>query len=252
MALGMINNEEKNKISYYLGVRHFIMKLDYSKNPVSLTKVNEKVAELLAEAIKGDEVKVLTKIGEDDGVTIWDLLKKEKIEELRKSNPPHVFIKLIDRLLTEAIKETRKNNLVKSKEYSERLRNLLSKYNDRSDDGFDVEMTIVGLMAFSEDILSDEEEALKNNLKGRERAFYDALTADDKAKLLMEDETLKLIASKLKNIVEEYATVDWSKKKSTQAKMRVQIKRLLNEYGYPPEYNEEATKRVIDQAEFMM
>lgn len=252
MALGMITTEEKNKISYYLGVRHFIMKLDYSKNPVSLTKVNEKVAELLAEAIKSDEVKVLTKIGEDDGVTIWDLLKKEKIEELRKSNPPHVFIKLIDRLLTEAIKETRKNNLVKSKEYSERLRNLLSKYNDRSDDGFDVEMTIVGLMAFSEDILSDEEEAAKNNLKGRERAFYDALTADDKAKLLMEDETLKLIASKLKDIVEEYATVDWSKKKSTQAKMRVQIKRLLNEYGYPPEYNEEATKRVIDQAEFMM
>ena len=252
MALGMITTEEKNKISYYLGVRYFIMKLDYSKNPVSLTKVNEKVAELLAEAIKGDEVKVLTKIGEDDGVTIWDLLKKEKIEELRKSNPPHVFIKLIDRLLTEAIKETRKNNLVKSKEYSERLRNLLSKYNDRSDDGFDVEMTIVGLMAFSEDILSDEEEAAKNNLKGRERAFYDALTADDKAKLLMEDETLKLIASKLKDIVEEYATVDWSKKKSTQAKMRVQIKRLLNEYGYPPEYNEEATKRVIDQAEFMM
>lgn len=252
MALGMIKLDEKNKISYYLGVRHFIMKLDYSKNPISLTKVNEKVTELLAEAIKGDEVKVLTKIGENDGVTIWDLLKKEKIEELRKSNPPHIFIKLIDRLLTEAIKETRKNNLVKSKEYSERLRNLLSKYNDRSDDGFDVEMTIVGLMAFSEDILNDEEEALKNNLKGRERAFYDALTADDKALLLMKDETLKLIASKLKNIVEEYATVDWSKKKSTQAKMRVQIKRLLNEYGYPPEYNEEATKRVIDQAEFMM
>lgn len=252
MALGMIKLDEKNKISYYLGVRHFIMKLDYSKNPISLTKVNEKVTELLAEAIKGDEVKVLTKVGENDGVTIWDLLKKEKIEELRKSNPPHIFIKLIDRLLTEAIKETRKNNLVKSKEYSERLRNLLSKYNDRSDDGFDVEMTIVGLMAFSEDILNDEEEALKNNLKGRERAFYDALTADDKALLLMGDETLKLIASKLKNIVEEYATVDWSKKKSTQAKMRVQIKRLLNEYGYPPEYNEEATKRVIDQAEFMM
>lgn len=252
MALGIIKLDEKNKISYYLGVRHFIMKLDYSKNPISLTKVNEKVTELLAEAIKGDEVKVLTKVGENDGITIWDLLKKEKIEELRKSNPPHIFIKLIDRLLTEAIKETRKNNLVKSKEYSERLRNLLSKYNDRSNDGFDVEMTIVGLMAFSEDILNDEEEALKNNLKGRERAFYDALTADDKALLLMEDETLKLIASKLKNIVEEYATVDWSKKKSTQAKMRVQIKRLLNEYGYPPEYNEEATKRVIDQAEFMM
>lgn len=252
MALGILSDDEKNKISYYLAIRHFIMKLDYSKNPVSLTKINERVSELLAEAIKGDEVKVLTKVGEEEGVTIWDLLRKDKIEELRKSNPPHVFIKLIDKLLTQAIKETRKNNLVKSKEYSERLRNLLSEYNNRSNDGFDVEMTIVGLMAFSEDMLQDEDEATRNGLKGRERAFYDALTADDKAVLLMQDETLKLIASKLKNIVEEYATVDWSKKKSTQAKMRVQIKRLLDDYGYPPEYNEEATKRVIDQAEYMM
>lgn len=154
MALGMITTEEKNKISYYLGVRHFIMKLDYSKNPVSLTKVNEKVAELLAEAIKGDEVKVLTKIGEDDGVTIWDLLKKEKIEELRKSNPPHVFIKLIDRLLTEAIKETRKNNLVKSKEYSERFAKAIE----------EIDKTIDHLQKTKEHLLkTDDNLRLANN-----------------------------------------------------------------------------------------
>ena len=33
--------------------------------------------------------------------------------------------------------------------------------------------------------------------------------------------------------------------------MRSQIKRLLDAYGYPPEYNEEATSRVISQAEYM-
>lgn len=252
MSIGILSHEEKIRIAYYLGVRHFIMKLEYSKNPISLTKVNERVSELLVEAIKGDEVKVLTKVNEEDDVTIWDLLNKEKIEELRASNPPHVFIKLIDKILSEAIKETKKYNLVKSKEYSEKLRKLLLKYNDRDDDGFVVEETIVGLMAFSEEILSDEEEAEKNHLSGRERAFYDALTADDKAKLLMEDETLRLIATKLQDIVEEYATVDWSKKQSTRAKMRIQIKHLLDDYGYPPDYQEESIKRVIDQAEYMM
>ena len=158
--------------------------------------------------------------------------------------------------MTQAIREYKKYNLVKSQEYSERLRNLLKEYYNRPtlevEDNADIEMTIVGLMAFSQEMVEDENNANKNNLKGRERAFYDALTTDGKAAELLTDETLRLIAMKLNDIVEKYATVDWSKKKSTQAEMRSQIKRLLDAYGYPPEYNEEATARVISQAEYMM
>ena len=135
--------------------------------------------------------------------------------------------------LTQAIKEYKKYNLVKSQEYSERLRNLLKQYNNRPeigrDDNSEIEMTIVGLMAFSQEMIEEEDKANKNHLKGRERAFYDALTTDSKAVQLMTDETLRLIAMKLKDVVEKYATVDWSKKKSTQAEMRSQIKRLLDE-----------------------
>lgn len=256
IALGILEENIKVKINYYLAVRHFIQKIEYSKNPVSLTKINERVSELLAEAIVGDEVKVLTKIDENDGNSVWDLLREDKVKELRESNPPHVFIKILEKLLTQAIKEYKKYNLVKSQEYSERLRNLLKQYNNRleigGDDNSEIEMTIVGLMAFSQEMIEEEDKANKNHLKGRERAFYDALTTDSKAVQLMTDETLRLIAMKLKDVVEKYATVDWSKKKSTQAEMRSQIKRLLDAYGYPPEYNEEATARVISQAEYMM
>ena len=256
IALGVLNEETKTKVNYYLAVRYFIQKIEYSRNPVSLTKINERVSELLAEAIVGDEVKVLTKVNENDGSSVWDLLREDKVKELRESNPPHVFVKILEKLLTQAIKEYKKYNLVKSQEYSERLRNLLKEYYNRPtlevEDNADIEMTIVGLMAFSQEMVEDENNANKNNLKGRERAFYDALTTDGKAAELMTDETLRLIAMKLKDIVEKYATVDWSKKKSTQAEMRSQIKRLLDAYGYPPEYNEEATSRVISQAEYMM
>ncbi|MDY3977634.1 MAG: DUF3387 domain-containing protein [Candidatus Onthomorpha sp.] len=94
--------------------------------------------------------------------------------------------------------------------------------------------------------------AKKNNLTGRERSFYDALVANKSAVELMSDDILRVMAMELKAIVEEYATVDWSKKKDTRAKMRMQIKRLLKKYNYPPDYTEEAISRVVDQAEFMM
>ena len=113
-------------------------------------------------------------------------------------------------------------------------------------------MTIVGLIAFSQEMVESEDNARKNNLSGRERAFYDALVANKSAVELMSDDILRVMAMELKGIVEEYATVDWSKKKDTRAKMRMQIKRLLKKYNYPPDYTEEAITRVVDQAEFMM
>ena len=81
---------------------------------------------------------------------------------------------------------------------------------------------------------------------------YDAIVANKSAMELMSDDILRVMAMELKAIVEEYATVDWSKKKDTRAKMRMQIKRLLKKYNYPPEYSEEAISRVVAQAEFMM
>ena len=257
IVLGILDINKKVEINYYLAIRHFIQKLEYSKSPYSLTKINERVSELLAEAIIGDEVKVLTKAEDEEDSNIWDLLKEEKIKELRNSNKPHVFIKILEKLLSRAIKEYKKYNLIKSQEYSEKLRRLLQKYNSRTiyneeDENLNVEQTIMGLIAFSGEMLEDEENARENNLNGRERAFYDALTTEKRTLELMEDETLRLIAVNLEDIVKEYATVDWSKKRSTRAEMRVRIKRLLNKYGYPPEYNEKAINNVISQAEYMM
>ena len=254
VAIGILDADYKKKVLYYLAVRHFVQKVERGNMPHNITpeSINKQVADLIAEAIKGDEVKILTKVEDtEENRDIWDLLSEEKVEKLRQSQPPHVFIKIMERLLKEAVKEYRGYNLVKAKEYSERLRKLLEAYNTREDD-LKTDITIVGLIAFSQEMVESEEYAKKNNLTGRERAFYDALVANKSAMELMSDDILRVMAMELKAIVEEYATVDWSKKKDTRAKMRMQIKRLLKKYNYPPEYSEEAISRVVDQAEFMM
>lgn len=254
VAIGILDEDYKRKVLYYLAVRHFVQKLLRGDIPpqISPVEINKHVEELLADAIKGDEVEILTKVEDtEQNRDIWDLLSEEKVEKLRQSQPPHVFIKIMERLLKEAVREYRGYNLVKAKEYSERLRKLLEAYNTREDD-LKTDITIVGLIAFSQEMVEDEAYAKKNNLTGRERAFYDALVANKSAVELMSDDILRVMAMELKAIVEEYATVDWSKKKDTRAKMRMQIKRLLKKYNYPPDYTEEAISRVVDQAEFMM
>ncbi len=252
VAAGILNDEYKTKILYYISVRHYIMKLDYEGYKFNTEEINKHVEELISEAIKGDEVKVLTQVSEEkEKIKVWELLSEDSIEELRKTNPPHIFIKIMQKLLNEAIKEYKQYNLIKSNEYSEKLRWLLDRYNTR-EDASTINKTILGLVDFSREMVADKTNAEKNNLKGREKAFYDALIKEESAVKMMQDGVLYQIAQELKDVVQEYATVDWSKKRTTQARMRMQIKKLLQKYNYPPEYREGAVERVIKQAEYMM
>lgn len=247
---GITSEEERNDVYYYLAIRSYILKLRAKVSSVSIKDMNEYVSNLLADAIKGDEVKVLTK-GPDDSINVIDLLSAEKIEELRKSNPPLVFVEIIKKLLERAIAESRKHNFFKSQEYSKKLRRILEQYNDR-DSVFAPETTIVELVSFAGEMVADEEEVKKLGIFGRERAFYDALIRDKSAQELMNDETLKLIARELKEIVEEWASTDWANKESTRAKMRTKIKECLKKYNYPPEYQKKAIDDVVRQAEYIM
>lgn len=121
---GIATAEEKNDVYYYLAIRSYILKLRAKTGPVSTKEMNEYVSNLLADAIKGDEVKVLT-AGKDESINVVDLLSAGRIEELRKKNPPLVFVEIVKKLLERAIAESRKNNFFKSQEYSKRLRKIL-------------------------------------------------------------------------------------------------------------------------------
>ncbi|MFZ3234306.1 MAG: type I restriction enzyme endonuclease domain-containing protein, partial [Stellaceae bacterium] len=45
------------------------------------------------------------------------------------------------------------------------------------------------------------------------------------------------------------ATIDWTKKESVRAKMRIEVRKLLARYGYPPDLQRAAVDLVIRQAE---
>ena len=58
-----------------------------------------------------------------------------------------------------------------------------------------------------------------------------------------------MIAHELLNSVKSNISVDWQKRDSARAKIRVLVKRILKKYGYPPDLQNDAIRTVIEQAE---
>jgi type I restriction enzyme R subunit len=65
------------------------------------------------------------------------------------------------------------------------------------------------------------------------------------------NETLRLMAAELVQIIRQNAGVDWTLRKNIQANMRVSVKRMLKKYGYPPDKQKLATENILRQAELL-
>ncbi len=58
-------------------------------------------------------------------------------------------------------------------------------------------------------------------------------------------------ACELVKTVHVNVTIDWTLRENARAQLRVLVKRILRKYGYPPDKQEKATRRVLEQAEVL-
>lgn len=64
----------------------------------------------------------------------------------------------------------------------------------------------------------------------------------------MEDEQLRDLSRILVQQVRNDATIDWQHRERVQAKLRINVKKTLQKYGYPPDQQALATSLVLEQA----
>ena len=82
-----------------------------------------------------------------------------------------------------------------------------------------------------------------------ELAFYDALTKPAAVKDFYENAELIAITKELTETLRKNRTIDWQKKETARARMRMMIKKLLKAHKYPPEGQDEAIQTVMQQCE---
>ena len=105
------------------------------------------------------------------------------------------------------------------------------------------------LLNLAKQIAAAQKEGDQLGLTADELAFYDALTKPQAIKDFYENEELIAITKELADTLRKNRTIDWQKRDSARAKMRMMIKKLLRKHRYPPEGMDDAVQTVMTQCE---
>ena len=133
---------------------------------------------------------------------------------------------------------------VQSAKFSELLSNALSMYLKGM---LTNEEVINELIRIAQEIKTAQEQGNELGLTDEEKAFYDALTQQEKVREAYSNEQFIALTKELTETLRRNRTIDWNKRESAQADMRRLVKRLLRKYHYPPEGQEKALETVMAQ-----
>ena len=111
------------------------------------------------------------------------------------------------------------------------------------------EEVIEEMLNLANQIAQAQKEGDKLGLTADELAFYDALTKPQAIKDFYEHNELIAITKELADTLRRNKTIDWQKRESARAKMRMLIKKLLKKHKYPPEGMDDAVQTVMTQCE---
>ncbi len=176
------------------------------------------------------------------------ILSDQFLAEVRGLKHRNVAAELLEKLLKDELKVRAKRNLVQAQLFSEKLKKTLNAYHNRA---IATQEVIEELIKLAKEISADDTAADRLGLTADEKAFYDALAANESAVQAMGDDKLKVIAAELITQVRKSVTIDWTLREGARAKIRVMVKRILNKYGYPPDLQDDAVKTVLAQAELL-
>ncbi|OON98593.1 MAG: hypothetical protein ATN35_04410 [Epulopiscium sp. Nele67-Bin004] len=229
-------------VAYLIALNKKLNKLS-NMGEHSTMSLNKKIEELVIRAVEADEVEnILSLTDSKDGV---DILSRETLDKIAKIPLKNLAINTLERILDDRINTTRKVNLTMSEKYSKKLRSIMLGYINKTLTSVEV---LKAFLDMSSDMLQEETYAEAKGMSKEEYAFYCAINGDTIEEMLGKD-ILKDICYELVKTVQNSKTIDWGKKGSVRAAMRREIKRLLNKYDYPPKDIENATDKIIKQAE---
>lgn len=249
-----ITSEEKDKVHFYLAVKSILNKLTKGDAP-DAAQMNEKVREMINEAIISEGVEEVFKLDKNDSQENDDIFSDEYLAKVKKIKLPNTRIKLLQKLLSRAISEFKRVNKIKGIDFSKRMKALVDLYNERKD--FESMKSDVlddlaeQLADLFEDIVKEKNSSNDLGISFEEKAFYDILKAvAEKHDFEYPHDKLINLAKEIKEIVDDKAKyTDWATRDDIKAELKVSIILTLDANDYPPVPCDEVFKEIFEQAE---
>lgn len=244
LCSSMVEEQLRIEAAFFESVRVLVMRLMNTGNDkkISLPEMNARVNALLQQSIKSDGViNLFSDVHEE-----FSLFDPKFLEEISKLKERNIAVELLKKLIAEQVHVYKRTNVVKSEKFSEIIQKAMNQYLNGM---LTNEQVIEELLNLAKQIADAHKEGNKLGLNADELAFYDALTKPQAIKDFYENEELVAITKELADILRKNCTIDWQKRDSARAKMRMLIKKLLKKHKYPPEGMEDAVQTVMIQCE---
>lgn len=240
-------SEVKNEVGFLQAVRAAMAKSTVTGKLSSRAK-QFAIEQLVNKAVANAEIVDILKA---TGIKAPDIsiLSDEFLLEVQSMERKNLALEALKKLLNGEIKSKAKHNVVESRAFSERLEQAVIRYHANAISTVEMIQTLIDL---AKDMKASAARGEAEGLSDEELAFYDALAQNQNAVEAMGNDQLRLIAHELLEQVRKNATVDWHKKESARARMRILVKRILKKYGYPPDLSQQAVRTVLEQAETIL
>ena len=244
LCSSIVDEEMRFEAAFYEAVRVLVGRLmnTGTDKKISLSEINARINELLKQSIKSDGViNLFSDVKEE-----FSLFDPKFLEEISKMKEKNLAVELLKKLIAEQVRIYKRTNIVKSEKFSEIIHEAMNRYLNGM---LTNEQVIEELLNIARQIVAAQKDGEQLGLTADELAFYDALTKPQAIKDFYENEELIAITKELAETLRKNKTIDWQKRESARAKMRMLIKKLLKKHKYPPEGMEDAVQTVMTQCE---
>ena len=244
LCSSMVDEDDRIEAAFFDAVRVLVLRLTNTGvgKKISLPEMNARINELLKQSIKSDGViNLFSDIKEE-----FSLFDPKFLEEVANMKEKNLAVELLKKLIAEQVSVYRRTNIVKSEKFSEIMQRSLNAYLNGM---LTNEEVIEEMLKLAKQIAAARKEGDQLGLTADELAFYDALTKPQAIKDFYENDELIAITKELADTLRRNKTIDWQKRESARAKMRMLIKKLLKKHKYPPEGMDDAVQTVMTQCE---
>lgn len=244
LCSSMVDEDDRIEAAFFESVRVLVLRLANTGvgKKISLPEMNARINELLTQSIKSEGViNLFSDIKEE-----FSLFDPKFLQEVANMKEKNLAVELLKKLIAEQVSVYRRTNVVKSEKFSEIMQRSLNAYLNGM---LTNEEVIEEMLKLAKQIAAAQKEGDQLGLTADELAFYDALTKPQAIKDFYENDELIAITKELADTLRKNKTIDWQKRESARAKMRMLIKKLLKKHKYPPEGMDDAVQTVMTQCE---
>jgi len=237
--------EVRVEVGFFQAVRSVLVKTD----PRASSAADRELAvrQIIDRAVASTEiVDILAAVGiETPDIGI---LSERFLAEMQQMEQKNLALEALKKLLNDEIRSRSKTNVVEGKRFSERLQNAIARYHTNAVTTVEV---IQEMIDMAKDLKAAREREQESGLSPDEVAFYDALAENESAVEVLGNDELRVIAQLVLEALKKNVTVDWARRETVRARLRVIVKDILEDHGYPPDLSSEAVKNVLEQAEVL-